>query len=176
MSRYSIAAILVCLCGLLPATSAWAEEDDWFEAKGWGSHLIETCQNAVQHAKELCEDIEDAGVEIDRSFDCVKSCEGGIGNYTCTTRYRCDASKRPRKTNRQMNATGTARLPLELNPCDAAKRDAKKQMREECEELDGYLEDSEAGDCNCRPLTFRATGEPAAECEVEVSAICNRAD
>ena len=116
------------------------------------------------------------GTHRGSGLGCMWHCERSGSEFMCEARFFCDASKPPSKSDRALSATGFARLPTELNPCKAAKRDGYRQMREECESLDGVLEDLNAESCTCKPLTFRPSGEPAAECEIAVTALCNRTD
>ena len=168
--------VAVCFGLLFGASNLWADEPDWtvWQSSGESSPIL-ACLEVSRRARDFCEDSGEGFTE-DRDWGCPRHCERNGAEYMCEARFFCDASKPPSKSDRALSATGFARLPTELNPCKAAKRDGYRQMREECESLDGVLEDLNAESCTCKPLTFRPSGEPAAECEIPVTALCNRTD
>lgn len=161
---------------LIISSASVVNSAEFHDFTGHGESQILACLDANRQAEAWCEDVEDRGVTEDKNWSCVKSCQKRGHNYSCQSRWMCDPNKSPKRGNRLMETTGIARLPLSMDPCRAAKRKVSRELKKDCGALEGFgsLEDKQYGACDCKPLTVRATGERAAECEVALSAICER--
>lgn len=143
------------------------------KAVGVGDGERYACTTALNQAKNTCAKIG-AGIGSDDLAECLSSCQWKSGKFECSLIYEC-AGEAETPVSYPLQATNTTRLPNDLNPCEAAVRKARQEIRNKCLDDAGALKDTTVGSCTCKPLLFLGE-QPAGECTVTVKATCDTSD
>ena len=142
---------------------------------GVGDGEAFACASARDQARDVCA-TRQAGLASEDISECRRNCEWREGKFHCSFAYRCaqDAYRGP--TRQTLSAEASRRLPESLNPCDSARRLARREVRERCEDIGGFLvtDSIHAPACDCRSAgRFVGDGERSEHCTARVSAQCD---